>query len=55
MRNDTFIGGSWQKQKGALAVALGAVSVRICVALREEITKLLPLISRPEIGERRPW
>jgi hypothetical protein len=51
MRNDTFIGGSWQKQKGALTGACNAISLRIKVALLEEITKLFPLISRPEVKE----
>ena len=51
MRNDTFIGNSWQRHKGALTGALNAVSPRIRVALAEEITKLLPLINKPEVHE----
>jgi hypothetical protein len=51
MRNDTFIGGSWQKQKGALSGARNAVSPRLRVALSEEITRLLPLVSKPEVAE----
>jgi hypothetical protein len=51
MRNDTFIGNSWQRHKGALTGALNAVSPRIRIALAEEITKLLPLINKPEVHE----
>jgi hypothetical protein len=51
MRNDTFIGNSWQRHKGALTGALNAVSPRIRIALAEEITKLLPLINKPDVHE----
>ncbi|SPM40516.1 hypothetical protein MNAB215_2717 [Mycobacterium numidiamassiliense] len=45
LRNDIFVGASWQTQKGALNFALKAISPRIREVLAEEIDRCRPLMN----------
>jgi hypothetical protein len=49
MRNDTFVKGPWQNQMSGLRGAHKAVSPTIRSVLAYEVTRLLPLITNPEV------